>query len=595
VTVDPASLEQILVNLAVNARDAMPTGGRLTIETANVELDASYAVTHVAIKPGPYVMLAVSDTGEGMDASTRARVFEPFFTTREQGKGSGLGLATVYGMVKQSGGYIWVYSEPGHGTSFKIYLPPTGARALAPATPQDPATAPAWETVLLVEDEDAVRALAREVLRRHGYMVLEARHGVDALRVAERHGDDIHLLITDVVMPHMSGRELSERLLSVRPTTKTLFMSGYTDHALLPEDLAPGAEFLQKPFTPEVLRGACDGSSTRGRPTAEVARGRFVHAELDAQDVHLSVSTPPSDWRRACRFPNTDLRVWAPRRDRVAVVTSSGARTPLTREEGGYFSGRIAASAGDRYQFELDEDERLYPDPASRFQPDGPHAASAIVDPAAFPWTDRGWSGVRPERQVIYELHLGTFTRAGTWAAAARELRELARIGITIVEVMPVAEFEGRFGWGYDGVDLFAPSHLYGEPDDFRRFVDAAHAAGVGVILDVVYNHLGPAGNYLGEFSPAYFTDRYDNEWDSINFDGPTPARFASSTSPTPATGSTSSTSTDCGSTRPSRFTTPRTPTSWRRSACARARRPAIARSSSSRRTSRRTRGWCAR
>lgn len=200
----------------------------------------------------------------------------------------------------------------------------------------------------------------------------------------------------------------------------------------------------------------------------------------------------------------------------------SRARSPLTREDGGYFSGRIAASAGQRYQFKLDDDERLYPDPASRFQPDGPHAASAIVDPAAFEWSDRGWKGVPRERQVIYELHIGTFTRAGTWAAAAGELRELARIGITIVEMMPVAEFEGRFGWGYDGVDLFAPSHLYGTPDDFRRYVDAAHAAGVGVILDVVYNHLGPAGNYLREFSPAYFTDRYDNEWgDSINFDGP--------------------------------------------------------------------------
>ena len=253
VTVDPASVEQVLVNLAVNARDAMPTGGRLTIETANVELDASYALTHVAIKPGPYVMLAVSDSGEGMDAATRARVFEPFFTTKEQGKGSGLGLATVYGMVKQSGGYIWVYSEPGHGTSFKVYLPPTGARAIAPAPAGDPATAPGGETVLLVEDEDAVRALAREVLRRHGYLVLEARHGVDALRVAEAHGAVIHLLITDVVMPQMSGRELAERLHIVRPATRTLFMSGYTDHALLPEDLTPGAEFLQKPFTPEVF------------------------------------------------------------------------------------------------------------------------------------------------------------------------------------------------------------------------------------------------------------------------------------------------------------------------------------------------------
>jgi two-component system cell cycle sensor histidine kinase/response regulator CckA len=253
VTADPASIEQILVNLAVNARDAMPKGGRLTIETANVELDDTYAVTHLTMTPGQYVMLAVSDTGDGMDAATRARVFEPFFTTKEQGKGSGLGLATVYGMVKQSKGHIWVYSEPGHGSSFKVYLPPTAAGVTVPVSAHEPAIAPGWETILLVEDEDAVRALAREVLRRHGYVVLEASHGVDALAVAERHPDVIHLLITDVVMPQMSGRELSERLTTMRPALKTLFMSGYTDHALLPEDLTPGAEFLQKPFTPEVF------------------------------------------------------------------------------------------------------------------------------------------------------------------------------------------------------------------------------------------------------------------------------------------------------------------------------------------------------
>ena len=182
----------------------------------------------------------------------RSRVFEPFFTTKEQGKGSGLGLATVYGMVKQSGGYIWVYSEPGHGTMFKVYLPPSSSAATdAPAGAGGDLLGS--ETVLLVEDEDAVRALAREVLRRHGYVVLEARHGVDALRVVERHQDNIHLMVTDVVMPHMSGRELAERLATVRPAMKTLFMSGYSDHALMPGDLAPGASFLQKPFTPEVF------------------------------------------------------------------------------------------------------------------------------------------------------------------------------------------------------------------------------------------------------------------------------------------------------------------------------------------------------
>jgi two-component system, cell cycle sensor histidine kinase and response regulator CckA len=253
VRIDPASVEQILVNLAVNARDAMPLGGQLTIETANVEIDEAYVVTHVAMKPGPYVMMAVGDTGLGMDATTRARVFEPFFTTKERGGGSGLGLATVYGMVKQSGGDIWVYSEPGHGTVFKVYLPPAKTRVLPRATDagKSVGTAHGWETVLLVEDEDAVRTLAREVLRRHGYVVLEARHGVDALRVAERHTDDIHLMITDVVMSHMSGRELAERLCSVRPMMKVLFMSGYTDHAVMNRALTPGSSFLQKPFTPD--------------------------------------------------------------------------------------------------------------------------------------------------------------------------------------------------------------------------------------------------------------------------------------------------------------------------------------------------------
>jgi maltooligosyltrehalose trehalohydrolase len=219
---------------------------------------------------------------------------------------------------------------------------------------------------------------------------------------------------------------------------------------------------------------------------------------------------------------NTHIRLWAPRRQRVEVIASNGSRATLTRDGRGYFSGTITAAAGVRYQFKLDDDEKLYPDPASRFQPEGPHGPSEIVDPSVFPWTDQSWSGAIREGQVIYELHIGTFTREGTWTAAARELPELARIGITMIEVMPVAEFDGCFGWGYDGVDLFAPTHRYGTPDDFRRFVDAAHAAGVSVILDVVYNHLGPSGNYLREFSTAYFTDRYENEWgDAIDYDGP--------------------------------------------------------------------------
>jgi PAS domain S-box-containing protein len=250
VTVDPASVEQILVNLTVNARDAMPAGGRLTIETANVELDDGD--THVAMPAGHYVMLAVRDTGRGMDAATRARVFEPFFTTRDQGRGSGLGLATVYGIVKQSDGHIWVDSEPGHGTTFKVYLPST-SRSPAVRTAPGSGDAAAGETVLLVEDEDAVRSLARAVLLRRHYVVLEARHGVEALLVAERHADDIHLLVTDVVMPHMSGGELAKRLGALRPFMKTLFMSGYSDHALVHDPLTRGFAVLQKPFTPDVF------------------------------------------------------------------------------------------------------------------------------------------------------------------------------------------------------------------------------------------------------------------------------------------------------------------------------------------------------
>ena len=248
---DPSSIEQVLANLAVNARDAMPLGGRLTIETSNVELDQAYARSHVNVVPGRYAMLAFSDTGEGMDAATSSMVFEPFFTTKEQGKGSGLGLATVYGIVKQSGGYIWVYSEPGHGTSFKVYFPATDTVEVQSERPLT--LDRGWETILLVEDEDAVRELAREVLRRQGYQVLEARHGLDAIRVAEGHGEAIHLMITDVVMPHMSGRDLAERLASARADMKVLFMSGYTDHAVVHRDVNAGSAFLQKPFTPDTF------------------------------------------------------------------------------------------------------------------------------------------------------------------------------------------------------------------------------------------------------------------------------------------------------------------------------------------------------
>lgn len=221
------------------------------------------------------------------------------------------------------------------------------------------------------------------------------------------------------------------------------------------------------------------------------------------------------------------FRVWANRCKKVEVVFEgpSGdwpAALELAAEKGGYFSGLAeGAGAGALYRFRLDDGDSLYPDPASRFQPDGPHGPSQVVDPAAYEWHDAHRSGLRPEGQVIYEMHIGTFTPEGTWKAAARELPELARLGITVIELMPVAEFPGELGWGYDGVDLFAPTRLYGTPDDFRRFVDKAHKAGIGVILDVVYNHLGPDGNYLKQFSESYFTDRYENDWgEAINFDG---------------------------------------------------------------------------
>src|SRR3954453_31646 len=237
---------------------------------------------------------------------------------------------------------------------------------------------------------------------------------------------------------------------------------------------------------------------------------------------------PSSDYQRRVpigaeliRDGRTHVRVWAPRARNVRVVCR-GVATPLMLEANGYHSGEIAAAAGDRYQFKLDADEKLYPDPASRFQPEGPHGPSEIVDSRAFRWSDQSWAGASIRGQVAYELHFGTFTREGTYAAAAKELCELARAGITLIELMPVSEFDGRFGWGYDGVDLFAPSHLYGGPDDLRGFVDTARGRRAAVILDVVYNHLGPVGNYLRAFAPAYFTDRYDNEWgDAINFDGP--------------------------------------------------------------------------
>ncbi len=251
VLADPGQIEQVLMNLVVNACDAMPQGGRLTIETANVELGAEYAAQHPAVVPGPYVLLAVSDTGHGMDEATRTRLFEPFFTTKAKGKGTGLGLSMVHGIVKQSGGNIWVYSEPGLGTTFKIYLPHD--ESLTPPVPSGaswpPVRVAGTETILLVEDERAVRNIAARVLRDAGYTVLVADCGADALRVSAGHEAAIHLLLTDVVMPDMNGKALAERIVDVRPDTRVLFMSGYTDNAIVHHGrLDEGTHFLGKPF-----------------------------------------------------------------------------------------------------------------------------------------------------------------------------------------------------------------------------------------------------------------------------------------------------------------------------------------------------------
>jgi len=255
VNADPGQIEQVLMNLVVNARDAMPKGGKIVIETAKAEFDEGYAEQHVAVNPGPYVMLAVSDTGTGMDEETRARIFEPFFTTKELGKGTGLGLSTVYGIVKQSGGFIWAYSELGKGTTFKVYLPRIAQLAEGYKRNVQPKSARrGTETILLVEDDKTVRDLVREVLRDYGYTVLVAVNGEDALSVAERHGAAIHLLLTDVVMPGMSGRILANRLSEARPEMKMLFMSGYTDDAIVHHGvLDADTRFIQKPFPPHAL------------------------------------------------------------------------------------------------------------------------------------------------------------------------------------------------------------------------------------------------------------------------------------------------------------------------------------------------------
>ena len=276
VKADPGQIEQVLMNLAVNARDAMADGGTLTIETANVTLDDHYARTHPACTPGDYVMLAVSDTGIGMAPPTQARIFEPFFTTKERGKGTGLGLSTVYGIVKQSGGNIWVYSEPGQGTTFKIYLPRVDAVPTDSAIAERRAAAhQGSEVVLIVEDDAAVRTVVGRILRAGGYAVMEATNGAQALHICENPALGVDLIITDVVMPEMGGREFARIMAELRPTARWLFMSGYTEYGVTHASmLSPGAAFIEKPFAMDAL-------------------ARKVREVLDAPTAARSSAPPP--------------------------------------------------------------------------------------------------------------------------------------------------------------------------------------------------------------------------------------------------------------------------------------------------------------
>lgn len=287
VNADPGQIEQVLMNLVVNARDAMPNGGKITIESTIAEIDSTYAMMHIGIQPGRYVTLAVSDNGVGMDTETKKHIFEPFFTTKEQGKGTGLGLSTVYGIIKQSGGNIWAYSEPGQGTTFKIYLPQVACTGSVERHFDDAEArvAGGTETILLVEDEPQIREMASEFLSENGYQVLVASSGIEALTILNELSGPVHLILTDVIMPRMNGRELTECIASLRPETKVLYMSGYTNDAVVRHGvLDSGTSFIQKPFSPDAL----------GRKVREVLDGQ-LQKELDISYRSVQPGSLPSE------------------------------------------------------------------------------------------------------------------------------------------------------------------------------------------------------------------------------------------------------------------------------------------------------------
>jgi CheY-like chemotaxis protein len=352
-------MHQVLLNLVVNARDAMPGGGCLTIETANVELDQTYVAQHPEVVAGLYVLLAVSDTGIGMDKATVERIFDPFFTTKGPEKGTGLGLSTAYGIVRQCGGWIWVYSEPGHGATFRIYLP----RLTAPlAEEREPAPVPATlrgsETILVVEDQAQVRGLAVEVLQSYGYQVLEAATGGDALLLAERHPDPIALMITDVVMPRMTGNELAERLKPLRPNMRVLYMSGYTENAIVQRGILDcGVSYIAKPFAPVSLAGKVREVLDSSPPAAKVLvvddeesiRGLFQKILEDAgYEVTLAIDGSQAlDLLRDSAFDVVITDLVMPNREGIETIQAIRRQHPGMKiiAVSGAFGGSFLGSA----------------------------------------------------------------------------------------------------------------------------------------------------------------------------------------------------------------------------------------------------------